>query len=96
MLQPGHISVELLHVGRCIFTSKGCSPVVYVKKEQEDGKQRLNRQESGINFSVSAKGVFQPDITSEAETVATAMANLDEANTQLNNWALTKGIIRRR
>ena len=47
-----------------------------------------------INFSVSAKGVFQSDITSEAETVATAMANLDEANTQLNNWALTKGIIK--
>ena len=47
-----------------------------------------------INFSVSAKGVFQPDITSEAETVATAMANMDEANTQLNNWALTKGIIK--
>ncbi len=47
-----------------------------------------------INYSVSAKGVFQPDITSEAETVATAMANLDEANTQLNNWALTKGIIK--
>ncbi len=44
-----------------------------------------------INFSVSAKGVFQPDITSEAETVATAMANLDEANTQLNNWALANG-----
>jgi len=22
------------------------------------------------------------------------MANLDEANTQLNNWALTKGIIK--
>ena len=47
-----------------------------------------------INYSVSAKGVFQPDITSEAETVATAMANLDEANTQLNNWALAKGIIK--
>ena len=45
-----------------------------------------------INFSVTAKGVFQPDITSEPDTVATAMANLDEANTQLNNWALTKGI----
>ena len=47
-----------------------------------------------INYSVSAKGVFQPDITSEAETVAKAMANLDEANTQLNNWALAKGIIK--
>lgn len=47
-----------------------------------------------INYSVSAKGVFQPDITSEAETVATAIANLDEANTQLNDWALAKGIIK--
>ena len=55
---------------------------------------KLEQTRIRINFSVSAKGVFQPDITSEAETVATAMANLDEANTQLNNWALTKGIIK--
>lgn len=57
-------------------------------------EQNLEQTRIRINFSVSAKGVFQPDITSEAETVATAMANLDEANTQLNNWALTKGIIK--
>lgn len=57
-------------------------------------EQRTEQTRVRINFSVSAKGVFQPDITSEAETVATAMANLDEANTQLNNWALTKGIIK--
>ena len=55
---------------------------------------KLEQTRIRINYSVSAKGVFQPDITSEAETVATAMANLDEANTQLNNWALTKGIIK--
>lgn len=55
---------------------------------------KLEQTRIRINFSVSAKGVFQPDITSEAETVATAMANLDEANTQLNDWALTKGIIK--
>ena len=55
---------------------------------------KLEQTRIRINFSVSAKGVFQPDITSEAETVATAMANLDEVNTQLNNWALTKGIIK--
>ena len=28
-----------------------------------------------INFKVSAKGEFQPDITSEAETVDTAIEN---------------------
>jgi len=55
---------------------------------------KLEQTRIRINFSVSARGVFQPDITSEAETVATAMANLDEANTQLNNWALTKGILK--
>ena len=55
---------------------------------------KLEQTRIRINFSVSARGVFQPDITSEAETVATAMSNLDEANTQLNNWALTKGIIK--
>ena len=55
---------------------------------------KLEQTRIRINFSVSARGVFQPDITSEAETVATAMSNLDEANTRLNNWALTKGIIK--
>lgn len=55
---------------------------------------KLEQTRIRINYSVSAKGVFQPDITSEAETVATAMANLDEANTQLNSWAMTKGILK--
>lgn len=39
--QPGHISVELPARGKMYrFTSrKADSPVVYVKKEQEDGNQ---------------------------------------------------------
>lgn len=45
-----------------------------------------------VNFKVSAKGEFQPDVTSEAETVDTAMANLDAAYQRLNNWALQNGI----
>ena len=44
-----------------------------------------------VNFKTSAKGEFQPDITSEAETVETAMKNLDAADEQLNKWALEKG-----
>ena len=45
-----------------------------------------------INFKVSAKGEFQPDITSEAETVDTAMKNLDEATIRLDKWAVERGI----
>ena len=45
-----------------------------------------------VNFKVSAKGEFQPDVTSEAETVDTAMANLDAAYQRLNAWALQNGI----
>ena len=57
-------------------------------------EQRTEQTRIRINFSVSAKGVFQPDITSEAETVATAMAQLDEANTLLSAWATTKGFLK--
>ncbi len=45
-----------------------------------------------VNFKVSAKGEFQPDVTSEAETVDTAMANLDAAYNRLNTWATQNGI----
>lgn len=45
-----------------------------------------------VNFKVSAKGEFQPDVTSEAETVDTAMANLDAAYQRLNIWAINNGI----
>lgn len=45
-----------------------------------------------INFKVSAKGEFQPDITSEAETVDTAMKNLDDATIRLDKWAVENGI----
>ncbi len=45
-----------------------------------------------INFKVSAKGEFQPDITSEAETVDTAMKNLADAHIRLNIWAVECGI----
>jgi len=45
-----------------------------------------------VNFKVSAKGEFQPDVTSEAETVDTAIANLDAAYQKLNTWAIQNGI----
>ena len=55
--------------------------------------ERTEQTRIRINYTVSAKGVFQPDITSEAETVETAMANLDLATTQLNDWAVATGKI---
>lgn len=45
-----------------------------------------------INYKISSKGVFQPDITSEAETVDTAMANLDKAHKELMAWAMERGL----
>jgi len=41
---------------------------------------------------VSAKGEFQPDITSEAETVDTAMTNLERAYSELGKWAEAQGL----
>jgi hypothetical protein len=36
-----------------------------------------------INFTVSAKGMFQADITSEAETIETGFDNLNKAIDQM-------------
>jgi len=47
-----------------------------------------------VNFKVSAKGDFQPDVTSEAETVKTAMDNLAEAHFELVKWAKIAGLIK--
>jgi hypothetical protein len=44
-----------------------------------------------IAYKVTAKGVMQPDVTSEAETVETAMANLEEALAKVEELAVMKG-----
>ena len=56
--------------------------------------EAIRREETRIrmNFKVSAKGTFQPDITSEAETVETVMKNMNEAYTRLLSWAAEKGM----
>lgn len=46
-----------------------------------------------INYKISAKGLFQPDITSEAETVETAISNLNDAKTKLDEWAIAQGFV---
>lgn len=44
-----------------------------------------------IAYKVSAKGVFQPDVTSEAETVETAMENLKRALQEVEILADKRG-----
>ena len=47
-----------------------------------------------INYTIGAKGDFKPDITSEAEHVATAMANLRAATEQLEEFRIEKGWVK--
>jgi len=71
-----------------VLTNNGQRGIIEIgglKMEKEQTRVR-------INFKVSAKGEFQPDITSEAETVETAMRNLDEAHSRLKNWAIKEGL----
>lgn len=55
-------------------------------------EERKEQTRIRINFKVSAKGEFQPDITSEAETVETGMKNLAEAHAKLADWAIKEGL----
>lgn len=55
-------------------------------------EERKEQTRIRINFRVSAKGEFQPDITSEAETVETGMKNLAEAHAKLSDWAIKEGL----
>jgi hypothetical protein len=40
-----------------------------------------------VNYKVSAKGLVQPDFTSEAETVDTAIKNLEELKAGFEDFA---------
>lgn len=46
-----------------------------------------------IAYKISAKGQFQPDVTSEAEDVETAMSNLKKAVADVKEFAKTEGAI---
>lgn len=45
-----------------------------------------------IAYKVSAKGTFQPEITSEAECVETAMSNLKAGLKEVKNLAKQEGL----
>lgn len=49
--------------------------------------QKTEQTRIRVNYKISAKGLFQPDITSEAETVETAMKNLRQAKAEMSAFA---------
>lgn len=57
------------------------------------GKKSTEKTRVRINYKISAKNLFQPDITCEAETTETAMALLDETKKKLDIWAKEQGFI---
>jgi hypothetical protein len=54
--------------------------------EEKTGQTRVR-----IAYKISAKGTFQPDITSEAEDVETAMENLKKALPKVKELAISEG-----
>jgi hypothetical protein len=54
-------------------------------------EERTEQTRVRIAYKISAKGVFQPDITSEAENVETAMENLKKALPQVKALAISEG-----
>jgi hypothetical protein len=54
--------------------------------EAQEPKTRVR-----INYSISAKGLLQPDITSEAEDSDTALANLQKAKDGLDAFIARNG-----
>jgi len=54
-------------------------------------ERRTQQTRVRVSFKVSAKGIFQPDITSEAETVATAVENLAHAKAEMYKFAVANG-----
>ena len=56
-------------------------------------EERTKQTRVRISYKLSAKGQFQPDLTSEAEDVETAMINLKEALKQVKELAKAEGAL---
>ena len=54
-------------------------------------EERTEATRIRIAYKVSAKGIFQPDVTSEAETVDTAIKNLEDAIVKVKLVAKSEG-----
>lgn len=54
-------------------------------------EERTEQTRIRIAYKVSAKGIFQPDVTSEAETVETSVVNLKAAIAEVEALARSRG-----
>jgi hypothetical protein len=50
-------------------------------------EERTEQTRVKVSYKISAKGLFQPDVTSEAPSVETAMSNLRKAKDELSKFA---------
>ena len=54
-------------------------------------ERRKEQTRVRMNYKLTAKGIFTPDITAEAETVETATRLLNEATAEMNKFAKAGG-----
>ena len=52
-------------------------------------ERRTKQTRVRMNFAISTKGIFTPNITAEAEDVETATRLLNEATAEMNKFAET-------
>jgi len=56
-------------------------------------EERTEQTRVRIAYKISAKGIFQPDVTSESENVDTAMKNLEDALHRVKLLAISEGAL---
>ena len=56
-------------------------------------EERKEQTRIRIAYKVSAKGIFQPDVTAEAETVETAMELMKQGYEEITKFARENGAI---
>lgn len=57
-------------------------------------ERRTKQTRVRMNYKLTAKGIFTPDITVEAETVETAIQMLNDATAEMNKFAEANGFNR--
>lgn len=63
------------------------------QRGDEMNEEKTEQTRIRIAYKISAKGTFQPDVTSEAENVETAMKNLEDALKQVKALAVREGAV---
>lgn len=80
------------------FGSEGSSPsdCNHINFHMEDSMEEAKKEQTRVrmNYTISTKGIFTPNITAEAETVETATLLLAQATAEMNKFAEANGFNR--